>query len=323
MQAPAFLQQRWQRALARRHPPAQREVRLRHNRIYVLPSLFGFAFAASVAMLLIGAINYQLSLGYLFTFGLIGLGHASLTEAFRNLLGLRLVIGRSEPVFVGESAVFTLVAANDKRRIRRAISIRPGDGAVVTLAQLPGNSDCSFTLAVPASQRGWLTLPRLRIETRYPTGFCRAWSFATLNARCLVYPAPEAAAPPYPGTWDGSGAAARQAGEDEFAGLRDYRPGDSPRRIAWKRAATSETLSVKTFDAPQGAQTLIRWEAAAPLGTEQRLARLAAWLLRADSAGERYGLALPGTDIALGHGPAHLARCLTALALFETAHSDG
>ncbi|TJZ73515.1 DUF58 domain-containing protein [Chitiniphilus eburneus] len=317
-----FLQRRWQRWLARRHP-AGTEIRLRHNRIYVLPSGFGFAFAFCAVLLLIGAINYQLSLGYLFTFGLIGLGHAALTEAFRNLLGLRFSVRQPEPVFQGEMAFFPVAIANEKKRIRRAILVRAGENAWVTLDRLDARQERVLPLPVPTTLRGWLALPRVNIETRYPTGFCRAWSHASLTARVLVYPRPEHDPPPYPGAHEEGAGMARRIGEDEFAGLREYRPGDSPRRIAWKQAARSDTLSVKSFDSAEGAQSILHWDAAAPLDAEARLSRLTAWLLRAEGSGERYGLILPGQHIDIGHGPQHLAHCLEALATFDTAARHG
>ncbi|WP_255989350.1 DUF58 domain-containing protein [Chitinolyticbacter albus] len=317
MQPPARLQRYWQGWLARRHPPATGEVRLRHNRIYVLPSGFGLGFALVVVMLLIGAINYQLSLGYLFAFALIGLGHAALTEAFRNLLGITLSVSHTEPVFAGELAAFTIRLTNDKRRIRRGLTLRAGTGSATALDCLDGNSERTLHLPCSTARRGWLVLPRITLTTFYPSGWCRAWSYAHLAARCLVYPAPEADAPPYPGAASGMGhSAIRQSGEDEFAGLRSYRPGDTPARIAWKHAARSDELAVKAFDSPQGRQTLIEWDAAAPLDTEARLSRLCSWVLRADAAGDRYTLSLPGFNSGPGSGPAHRAHCLAALALY-------
>ena len=52
-------------------------------------------------------------------------------------------------------------------------------------------------------------------------------------------------------------------------------------------------------------------------GLEQRLSRLAGWVLAAERAGALYGLRLPGTEIQPGHGETHRAACLEALALHE------
>jgi uncharacterized protein (DUF58 family) len=55
------------------------------------------------------------------------------------------------------------------------------------------------------------------------------------------------------------------------------------------------------------------------LGTEQRLSRLAGWVLAAQAQGAFYGLRLPGTEIPPGRGDAHAAACLQALALFQSS----
>ena len=50
------------------------------------------------------------------------------------------------------------------------------------------------TLGYPATRRGWLPLPRVTIETTWPLGLIRAWSYAAPELACLVYPAPAAKA---------------------------------------------------------------------------------------------------------------------------------
>jgi uncharacterized protein (DUF58 family) len=51
--------------------------------------------------------------------------------------------------------------------------------------------------------------------------------------------------------------------------------------------------------------------------TEERLSRLARWVLLAEEGGLRYGLKLPGVEVPLGDGFAHRERCLKELALFH------
>ena len=53
------------------------------------------------------------------------------------------------------------------------------------------------------------------------------------------------------------------------------------------------------------------------LDIEEKVSRLARWVLEADAARLRYGLDLPGLSVPLGCGGVHRERCLEALALFE------
>ena len=50
---------------------------------------------------------------------------------------------------------------------------------------------------------------------------------------------------------------------------------------------------------------------------EQRLSRLAAWVLAAEQGGIVYGLRLPGREFAPAQGDAHRRKCLEALALWS------
>jgi uncharacterized protein (DUF58 family) len=106
-------------------------------------------------------------------------------------------------------------------------------------------------------------------------------------------------------------------GEEDFAGLKDYHPGDPPRHIAWKALAHSGELLVKEF---AGAAEVTPWfdlERTPGQDLEARLEVLTRWILDASGRGQAFGLRLPGTEIAPEPGHAHRQRCLAVLAEFE------
>jgi uncharacterized protein (DUF58 family) len=155
------------------------------------------------------------------------------------------------------------------------------------------------------------------LETRFPLGLFRAWSTAEPDVRCLVYPRPERASPPVPRAAGDAGAARTQAqGNDDFSGLREYQPQDSPRHVAWKAVARSDLMLTKQFAGAAGTEMWLDWTALPPaMQTEQRLSRLAGWVNAAELSGARYGLRLPGCALAPERGESHRAACLRALAL--------
>jgi uncharacterized protein (DUF58 family) len=136
-----------------------------------------------------------------------------------------------------------------------------------------------------------------------------------------VYPRPEPGAlPPLASGSQAGGAHARAHGSDDFSGLRGYQPADSPRHVAWKAAARSDDMLTKQFAGEAIAELWLDLrDAPAALGLEQRLSRLAGWVIAAERGGAHYGLRLPGAEIAPGRGDAHRAACLEALALYDGA----
>ena len=97
--------------------------------------------------------------------------------------------------------------------------------------------------------------------------------------------------------------------------MRGYRRGDPLKLVVWKKFAKADELVSR--DSPQS-QPGALWLDLAQTGgdsLEQRLSRLCAWVLQAESLGLDFGLRLPGVEIKPGGGAAHQRRCLEALAL--------
>jgi uncharacterized protein (DUF58 family) len=300
-------------------PPERGAIVLGHRRVYIVPSRLGLFFGCTLAILLVGSINYAMSLGFALTFLLAGMGLAGMVQTARNLAQLSVRAGRCDPVFAGDQAQFRLGLANPGDFDRPEILLRQtASGAQCTVDVGPASATDAM-LAVPAPRRGWLPLGRVMLETRFPLGLFRAWSYVELDSRCLVYPRPEASAlPPVATSAQAGGARAHAQGSDDFSGLRAYQPSDSPRHVAWKSVARSDDMLTKQFAGDAVAELWLDLrDLPAALGLEQRLSRLTSWVLAAERAGARYGLRLPGTELAPGSGDAHRAACLEALALHE------
>ena len=88
---------------------------LTQRRVYILPTRHGVLFGAALLLMLIGSINYNLSLGYMLTFLLAGMGVVSILHTFRNLAHLNVSAGRVEPAFAGGTARFQIVFDNATR----------------------------------------------------------------------------------------------------------------------------------------------------------------------------------------------------------------
>ena len=332
----SHLRQRWSDWWEARLP-RQDELRLTQRNLYILPTRSGWGFAAVVGVLLLASINEQINLGYGLAFLLGGTGLAALYQTHGNLQGISLSLGNPPSVHAGQTSQVPVTLVNHHRRLWRcalAVSVagtsEGADRNTNQFCDLPPQRDTSILLDIPTARRGRHALPRLVIETRYPLGLFRAWSYWRPRSQVLVWPALDPHAPPLP---DGDSEAApaehtpaqRRPGQELPEGLRDYRRGDPVRWIAWKKS--SLTLAAGTglvTREPASSRSPDRWldfeqgSGLSGLDTEQRLSRLASWLMAAEqeagAVGRTYGLKLPGQVIPCGSGAHHLRNCLDALA---------
>jgi uncharacterized protein (DUF58 family) len=132
-----------------------------------------------------------------------------------------------------------------------------------------------------------------------------------LDCHYWVFPAP------VPAPYAGPQADPNQQNAEEWAGQRQYQPGDPWRQLDWKRFSRQQQLLVHQFRATTLPGTDL-WLSVDPrLNTlEAQLSDLAERALRAEQAQQPFGLRRMPTDIVVGSGPAHLRQVLQALALW-------
>lgn len=302
-------------------PPERGEIVLWHRRVYILPTRLGILFAGALGILLVGSINYAIALGFALTFLLAGLALAGMVHTARNLGQLAVSAARPQPVFAGEAARLRLVLASRAPHDRPQILVRHLASGAYCVTDLEPQAVAEVVLPVPARRRGWLDYGRFMLETRFPLGLFRAWSHVEPHARCLVYPRPlYGPLPPRKAHAAAGAARAHARGTDDYAGLRAFQRSDSLRHVAWKALARSDEMLTKQFSGDSAAELVLDWALLpAAAGAEERLSRLAGWVLAAEREGLRYGLRAPGIEIAPGRGAAHRSACLAALALWDEA----
>ena len=291
---------------------------LNQRRIFILPTRQGFALAFVLVLMLLGDINYSLSLGYALTFLLAMMAVMTMVYAFRNLAHLEIRAGRVDAVFSGDTAQFLLHFHNRSALARYQLCLTATKAGQAPLCfDVPARQNIEIAFPLLATRRGWLVLGELKLHTEFPLGLFHAWSYLHFDTRCLVYPKPLPNAPlPSGNSPDGAGKHPI-AGDDDFAGLRDYVAGDALPRIAWKAFAREQGLQVKQFFAQAGEELWLDISDAPDRAEEEKLARMARWVLDAEAQGMRYGLRLPDGELPTNNGTAHRDECLRRIALFN------
>lgn len=308
------------------HPPALFALGPKPNRIFILPTRYGLAFALALSAMLLGAINYNNGLAYVLVFLLASVALVSMLHANRNLWGLKLGVSAPKPAFAGSAARFYFSIDNRGQAARYALNVRyryDPDAAHeldgVHHLDLSADTVAREVIEAPAIKRGVQPLGEVVLSTRFPFGLFRAWCPLKIDSECLVYPRPEGRQPlPASAAAGSRESGLKGVGRDDFSGFRDYVPGDSPRQIHWKAVARERGLPVKLFSGAGEGELLLRFEDVKATGTEARLSQLCRWILDAEGSGFRYGLSLPEVEIPPGDGEAHHHACLKALALFNS-----
>ncbi|MCG8379840.1 MAG: DUF58 domain-containing protein, partial [Proteobacteria bacterium] len=296
---------------------------LRPGRVYILPTGVGLVFALMTFAMLLGSMNYNNNLSFVLTFILAGLGLVSMHQCQRNLVDIEVSFAGVEPVFAGQSAQFRIAVTNHSKSARPGLRIY-SDTAFSDIQDLESGESKIFVLSIRSTTRGWLPLQRFGIRTLFPFELFRSWAWLHMDLNGLVYPQPADNPPQPPPTQSAHGHRQHDArGEEDFAGLRKFHDGDSPRHVAWKAYARSGQLFSKQF---AGADTSSQWfdfDEVPATDTETRLSILTSWIIEADRTREDYGLRLPGMSFPPSHGEAHRQQCLEALALFESDTTHG
>ncbi|SCK49908.1 Uncharacterized conserved protein, DUF58 family, contains vWF domain [Variovorax sp. HW608] len=308
--------------LSRRAPSDTLELTQRN--VYILPTRAGWMLAATLLLLLVASINYQLNLGYLLTFLLAGCVAVGMYVCHGTLRGLAMRLMLPEPQYAGSAAVFRIVLSNARRSTRYGIGFAVHRSGQWSWSDVPAQGSATVEVAFRPERRGLHAVPTLTAETRFPLGTFRVWSIWRPAAQVLVYPAPESNPPPLPEAEPLAGPSAAVAMRahiaGEYDGVRAYRRGDSLKLVVWKRAAqaqaagSDELVSRDTLQA-QRSQLWLDAQHAGLADAEARLSRLCAWVLMADHLGVDYGLRAGGRTVQPSQGEAHKRQCLEALAL--------
>jgi len=231
---------------------------------------------------------------------------------------LTLVAGSTRPAFAGEEAEFTTVLKRLGDRTYESLQVG-WNRELISRAELVHETEVRIRSFVFADKRGRFNPGRIMVQTFYPLGLFRSWSWVDLDMSTIVYPRPIAGVevPSAVTTSDNEGELVLRDGAEDFYGLREYQPGDSTRHIAWKAYARSDTLMTKQYAAYADRRVWLEWDHFTGADKERRLSYLCYWVLALHSANDEYGLRLPGVEIEPGRGESHRDRVLRALALYE------
>ncbi len=211
---------------------------------------------------------------------------------------------------------------------------RPGHALALRVAR---DAPALVRYQVRLKQRGMISISELELSTRFPFGLFEYRLLVPVQSEILVYPRIGVFKDdPLPGSRFSrlmtSTETVNDKGQEEFRNLREYRPGDNPRLIAWRATAKHGELMVKELEDDLSKRVTIFLESRLEPGSRnlerlrlertisfaatliERLARRRCWI----------GVYLFGPKplhLTAGRGGRHLNRVMRGLALLTPTPS--
>ncbi len=289
-------------------------------------SLVGVILAMGYA----GAVQNN-GVAYLLCFSTLVMAAMSWLRARENLRGVELAVGQLEGGRTGEIRHVSLEIRAPTGQGASGLEVMNAEGKHWKFIEkvAPGGSQ-TFTLPITAQSGVQQNRLRVLLRSSYPMGLFSAERLIEVTTRRRIHPKPEGSLPlPVPDRAVSGDAvnpllAAGRPGRegDDFAGLREWHPGDSLRHVDWRAVARGRPLLVKQWASGSRQAVTLDWEKL-PLLEDARPGQIAQWIQQAESSDTPYVLRLPGrAEMGPGLGPAHASQCLDALAEFWAPPAD-
>ncbi|MGS0674615.1 DUF58 domain-containing protein [Shewanella sp. 125m-1] len=311
------IKQKWQRWVSRRIP-ATEQITLSHKSIFILPTGFGLAWIFLFVLLFLFGTNYQNNLVMGLSFLLLSIFNTCIIYSYKNLAGLTLSSSKSSNSFAGQALYFpiNLSSPNIAYEIQLNFQNQP-----LEVVKTVNRHQTQTLVTFKHSHRGYNRPGRMKVETRYPLGLCRAWSHVDLTLAQLAFTQPVIDPNPIQLSVHQSDVPQDNgkyvAGVDEYKGLKEYVVGEPLKQVAWKQWAQGRGMLTKEFEEPQGAPMWLSLEPTTK-DIELALSYLSWHTEQLSSNNQTFGLAIDGISIPPSNGEQHRIEVQTQLALFSS-----
>ena len=301
--------------------PVSRKVKLTRKNLYILPTATGFSFFLLSFILWLLGTSYQNNLVLALSYLLISLIVVAIFHTYANLAGLQIKVLGCKPVFVGENADFILQTEGLRDKGHDNLIIRWWDGEDACF-DFKGENNTQIQVSLYADKRGIIKPGKLLIESVFPLGIIRCWTWLNLQASAIAFPEPlKVKFPTQRSGVNESEQGEQVSGSDDFSGLKEYRAGDPIKHIAWKHYAREQGLYSKEYTSTKNQDSWLDWNDFLHLQPEARLSALCYWCVQFDRLQITYGLRLPGKEILPALNDSHRLNVLSTLALFNINQS--
>lgn len=262
----------------------------------------GWSFLVLATLIWLLGTNYQNNLILALAYFQISLLVICILHTYKNLAGIRIKLLHAPSVFAEENALLPARFVCLRRSGVHHLVVFFYGHSIHTF-DLPSAGEHEENIQLYASQRGWLGLPYLCVESVFPMGLFKCGSWLRFDTRLLVYPKPvECDLPRAIGVGDDSAQEIISTrNQQEFYGFRRYQPGESVSSIAWKQYARGKGLLALDYvelstNTPQ--LDLADFDQG---NKELAISHLCYWVLKWSEQGRRFNVRLQNETLVIEH----------------------
>lgn len=288
----------------------------RNNKTYIFSTKFGFGFAFVAFILFAFALLSMNNLIYIFVFSFLGISLTSMGMTNKNVDQIQIQGAKAERCFAGESGSLYVELYNKSERFAsKNLRLRlNGEKDFQAISVMGPRETRLVKLNWTPSQRGLVEVPRITLESDFPYGILRSWKIFREANKVLVFPKRKG------DSIFKSNAGGLQSGADNFRDLREFRQGDSLRRVHWRASMKTQQLLVKNFEEEAAQDFDLNWDQTQG-DLETRLSQLSLWIDEAEMQKMKYRLVTPWWTSSRGPHSSIWYKSLKSLALQKNPES--
>ncbi len=236
----------------------------------------------------------------------------------QNLLRLEIRLRQSAEFFAGVPTPMTIELINRRRWLPAFLIQIEGGERSLLFPLVPCQRQRSQTLSVAFTNRGFQSMPPLRISSRFPINFFIRFRRMPSQQQLLVFPQPLPAQLP---VGEGGSRQQRQmslpqpGSGGELSSIDNYRDGDPLKAIHWKLSARHDEYKVKRLQR-LGAPAVLLDLNEIPGDLEEKLSRCTYLVTQQFRQQRPVGLLLGQRKLFPALGTAQRHKLLTELALY-------
>ncbi len=254
---------------------------------------------------------YGNNLVYIVCFYITVMGMGLAKWANENVSAIRIESCNANDSFAKLSGKIDVQVRNNNPNKRYNLFLTTDKKAPGTMFHLNAEEIKSIEVPWTPTRRGRVPTPHIQLSSQYPSNLFEAWKVRKSADFIIVYPEPKGQLH-FP--------EAVYANKDSLGVLkeiRDYKPGDSPKRIHWRSLAKNKQLRTLVHESNEGRACHFEWSQVSHLNFEESLSQLTLWLKTAQAKGHPWTLQLPQSRFSSSDGHESYSKALEYLALWS------